>query len=56
MTKILRKPFKSIEYNFELLELIHIDIFDFKGILTRGGNHYFITFIGIFSNIHMFFL
>lgn len=56
MTKILRKPFKSIEYNFELLELIHIDIFDFKGILTRGGNHYFITFIGNFFKYSYVFL
>jgi hypothetical protein len=46
MTKISRKPFKSIEYNFELLELIHTDICDFKDILTRVGNHYFTTFIG----------
>jgi len=46
MTKISRKPFKSIQYNFELLELIHTDICDFKDILTRVGNHYFTTFVG----------
>ncbi len=29
----------------ELLELIHFDICESNGHLTRGGNRYFITFI-----------
>ena len=48
MTKITRKPHKSIERNTELLELIHNDICEFEGHLTRGGNWYFITFIDDF--------
>ena len=49
MTKITQKPHKSIERNTELLELIHSDICEFEGHLTRGGNQYFITFIDDFS-------
>ena len=49
MTKITQKPHKSIERNTELLKLIHSDICEFEGHLTRGGNQYFITFIDDFS-------
>ena len=49
MAKITQKPHKSIERNTELLELIHSDICEFEGHLTRGGNRYFITFIDDFS-------
>ena len=49
MTKITQKPHKSVERNTELLELIHSDICEFEGHLTRGGNRYFITFIDDFS-------
>ena len=49
MTKITRKFYKSVERDSELLELIHSDICEFEGILTRGGNRYFITFIDDFS-------
>jgi hypothetical protein len=41
----------TINYNFttirnsQLLELVHSDICELNGILTRGGNRYFITFI-----------
>ena len=49
MAKITQKPHKSIERNTELLELIHSDICEFEGHLTRGGNWYFITFIDDFS-------
>ena len=38
MNKITQKPHKSIERNTELLELIHSDICEFEGHLTRGGN------------------
>ena len=49
MTKITRKPHKSVERNTELLEFIHSDICEFEGHLTCGGNRYFITFIDDFS-------
>ena len=49
MTKITRKPHKSVERNTELLKLIHSDICEFEGRLTRGDNWYFITFIDDFS-------
>ena len=41
----------TINYNFttirnsQLLELVHFDICELNGILTRGSNRYFITFI-----------
>ena len=47
--KITKRPHKSVERNTELLELIHSDLCEFEGILTRGGNRYFITFIDDFS-------
>jgi hypothetical protein len=49
MTKITTKSYKSVERDSELLELIHSDICEFEGILTRGGNRYFTTFIDDFS-------
>ena len=49
MTKITRKSYKSVERDSKLLELIHSDICEFEGILTREGNRYFITFIDDFS-------
>ena len=44
-SKMIKKPFKSVERNLDLLELVHTDIYELNGILTRGGNRYFITFI-----------
>ena len=32
-----------------MLELIHSNLCEFEGILTRGGNRYIITFIDDFS-------
>ena len=49
MTKITKQPHIKVERNSELLELIHTDICEFEGILTRGGKRYFITFIDDFS-------
>ena len=43
--KITRKPFPKVEHETKLLELIHSDICELNGKLTRGGNRYFITFI-----------
>ena len=47
--RLQKMPHKSVERNTELLELIHSDLCEFEGILTRGGNRYFITFIDDFS-------
>ena len=47
--KITKWPHKNVERNTELLELIHIDLCELEGKLTRGGNKYFITFIDDFS-------
>ena len=49
MTKITRKPHKSVERNTELLELIHSDICEFEGHLKCGGSRYFMSFIDDFS-------
>ncbi|KZV26179.1 hypothetical protein F511_06346 [Dorcoceras hygrometricum] len=43
--KQTRSSFKTIERNTEPLDLIHTDVCDLKGVQTRGGNKYFITFI-----------
>ena len=47
--KITRKSFPSVERKTQLLELIHYDICELNGRLTRGGKRYFITFIDYFS-------
>lgn len=43
------KTFSKYERNTQLLELIHSDICELNGILTRGGNKYLITFINDYS-------
>ena len=43
--KWLRNLLKVLERNTNLLDLIHLDICELNGMLTRGGNRYFITFI-----------
>jgi hypothetical protein len=41
-----RKPFKSLEdKNLAPLDLIHSDLCEMNGILTRAAKKYFITFI-----------
>ena len=40
-----KKPFTSVERSSVKLELIHSNICELNGILNRGGNRYFITFI-----------
>ena len=45
LAKITKRSYKSVVRNTELLELIHSDLCEFEGILTRGGNRYIITFI-----------
>jgi hypothetical protein len=48
-SKIRKKLFPSTNRNSQLLELIHSDVCELNGILTRGGKRYFITFIDDFS-------
>ena len=47
--RLQKRPYKSVIRNTELLELIHSDLREFEGILTRGENRYIITFIDNFS-------
>ena len=51
-----KKPHKSVIRNTELLELIHSDLCEFEGILTRGGNRYIITFVNDFSKYTIIYL
>lgn len=48
-SKITKKPFSKNERSTQLLELIHSDICELNGVVTRGGKRYFITFIDDFS-------
>ncbi|GJT50981.1 retrovirus-related pol polyprotein from transposon TNT 1-94 [Tanacetum coccineum] len=43
--KMKRKPFPKVDRQSENLELVHSDICELNGQLTRGGNRFFITFI-----------
>ena len=47
--KMTKKPFPKVERTTCLLELVHTDICELNGMLTRGGNKYFITFIDDFT-------
>ena len=44
-SKMTKKPFHSVERNTNVLDLVHSDLCELNGMLTRGGNRYFITFI-----------
>ena len=44
-SKMVKKPFYSVDKNSELLDLVHSNICELNDMLTRGGNRYFITFI-----------
>ena len=44
-SKIIKKPFPSVERSSQILDLVHTDICELNGVLTRGGKRYFITFI-----------
>ena len=50
--RLKKRSHKSVVRNTKLLELIHSNLCEFKGILTRGGNRYIITFIDNFSKIY----
>jgi transposase InsO family protein len=47
--KMTKKPFSRVERNSQLLELVHFDICEINGMLTRGRKRYFITFIDDYS-------
>jgi len=47
--KMTKKPFPKTNRNSKLLELVHSDVCELNGVLTRGGNRYFITFTDDFS-------
>lgn len=54
--KITKTPHKSLTRETEPLELIHSDICEFDGALTRNGKRYFITFIDDCSNYSFVYL
>ena len=43
------KHFSKSDRNSIMLELVHSDVYELNGVLTRGGERYFITFIDDFS-------
>jgi len=43
--KQTRKPFHNVVRDSEVLDLVHTDICEFGGVLTKDHNRYFITFI-----------
>lgn len=52
-----KKPFPRNERTSTLLGLVHSDICELNGHLTRGGNRYFITFIDDYSRFtHVYLL
>ena len=54
--KMIKKPFPSVERSSNLLDLIHSDLCELNGVLTRGGKMYFLTFIDDFSRYTYVFL
>ena len=44
-SKMIKKPLYSVERSSNFLDLIHSDLCELNGMLTRGGNRYFLTFI-----------
>ncbi|URE44790.1 Retrotransposon protein [Musa troglodytarum] len=48
-SKMMKKSFKSIKRHTNLLDLIYSDICELNGMIIRGGNRYFITFINDMS-------
>ena len=46
--KMTKKLFHKVERTSTLLEIVHSDICELNGKLTRGSNRYFITFIDDF--------
>ena len=54
--KMIKKPFPSVERSSNLLDLIHSDLCELNGVLTRGGKMYFLTLIDYFSRYTYVFL
>lgn len=54
--KITKTPHKSVTRESEPLDLIHSDICEYEGTLTRNGKRYFITFIDDSSNYSFVYL
>ena len=49
-SKITKRSFPRVERNnSKLLDLVHSDICELNGVITRGGKRYFITFIDDYS-------
>lgn len=48
-SKMTKKPFPRTERTTQMLELVHSDICEFNGMLTRGDSRYFIIFIDDYS-------
>ena len=48
-SKSVKTSHKSVVRESHLLDLVHSDLCEFQGILTRGQKRYFITFIDDFS-------
>ena len=53
---MIKKSFHNVERSSNLLHLIHSDLFELNGMLTRGGNRYFLTFIDDRSRFTFFLL
>ena len=47
--KMTKKPFSKSDRNSIMLEPVHSDVCELNGVLTRGGERYFIKFIDNFS-------
>ena len=48
--KFAKKPFKSVTARkTELLELVHLDLADFKNTISKGGKKWYITFVDDYS-------
>ena len=50
--KMTKKCFPKSDRNSIMLELVHSDVCELNGVLTRGGKRYFITFIDDFSRFN----
>jgi len=53
-TKITRKHFPKIDRSSILLQLVHSDVCNMHGNLTRVGKKYFVTFIDDFLISYVF--
>ena len=54
--KMIKKHFSKSDRNSIMLELVHSDVCELNGVLTRGGKRYFIIFIDDFSRFTYLYL